>query len=334
MSILRQATPEALSRAVSAGLIIAVLAFVALSTGRTLLTNRAFERMNVATTLGDAYGDASAAADAEESLDHLYELAPALNLRTQHLDAATALVASLLAVRRHGTAADIRLVDRVLLDHTAYLAASAQLYAAIDGGDVLLARAIDGRPDDAELGNIADILGAAAARHAADELQARQELARTEHVVSIAAPVASVIALAFAALIWTVIRMYQLRLDEAARERVGSAEQVAAAVRDSEQRYRGIVETAAEGVWTVDSGAKTTFVNRRLAEMLGYTVDEMLGRSLFEFMEEGDRALVAENLHRRRQGIPAEFEFKFVRKGGSPVWTIVHASGLHDQAGG
>jgi len=333
LGIAGRLSPQALSRAVAAGLIIVVLAFTALSTGRTLVTARAFERMNVATTLGDAFAGAHNAADTEESLDRLYQLAPAPDVRRQHLDAATSLVASLLVVRQHGNAADIRLVDRVLLDHTTYLDASEQLYAAVDQGDVLLARTIHERSDDAELGNIADILGTAAAHHAAGELQARQELARTEHMVSIAAPVASALELAFAALIWTVIRMYQVRLDEAAQERVESAERAAEAVRQSEQRYRGIVETAQEGVWTVDTEAKTTFVNRRLAEMLGYTVDEMLGRSLFEFMEDGDRALVAGNLQRRREGIPAEFEFKFVDKGGSPVWTIVHASGLNDQAG-
>jgi len=334
LSMLGRLSLQALSRAVAAGLIIAVLAFAAASTGRTLVMSRAIGRMDLAVTVGDAFADARAAADAEESLDRLYQLAPAFDARRQHLEAATSLVASLLVVRQHGDGADIRMVDRVLLDHTRYLAATEQLYAAVDRGDTASARTIDERPGDAELGNIADILGTAAARHGADELQARQELTRTEQIVSIVTPVASVIAVAFAALIWTVVRMYQVRLDEGARERMESVEQAAEAVRESEQRYRAIVETAEEGVWTVDPEAKTTFVNKRLAEMLGYTADEMSGRSLFDFMEEGDRALVVESLKRRRQGIPAEFEFKFLRKDGSSVWTIVHASGLHDQAGG
>ena len=36
------------------------------------------------------------------------------------------------------------------------------------------------------------------------------------------------------------------------------------ALRESEERYRRIVETSNEGVWTVDTKSTTTFVNRRL----------------------------------------------------------------------
>src|SRR5688572_20371488 len=51
------------------------------------------------------------------------------------------------------------------------------------------------------------------------------------------------------------------------------------ALRESEERYRLIVETANEGIWTVDHDSSITFVNRRFADMLGYTPEEMLGRS-------------------------------------------------------
>ena len=39
---------------------------------------------------------------------------------------------------------------------------------------------------------------------------------------------------------------------------------------ETEANYRRIVETAEEGVWTFDARITTTFVNRRMAEMLGY----------------------------------------------------------------
>ena len=58
------------------------------------------------------------------------------------------------------------------------------------------------------------------------------------------------------------------------------------ALRDSEARYRRIVELAHEGIWTIDADARTTFVNARMAEMFGYSAEEMLGRHLSEFMDE------------------------------------------------
>src|SRR5256885_4100121 len=58
--------------------------------------------------------------------------------------------------------------------------------------------------------------------------------------------------------------------EEKRREEEVAAERAErdAALRDSEERYRRIVETAVEGIWLVDSEGCTTFANRALAEML------------------------------------------------------------------
>jgi diguanylate cyclase (GGDEF)-like protein/PAS domain S-box-containing protein len=61
------------------------------------------------------------------------------------------------------------------------------------------------------------------------------------------------------------------------------------ALRDSEERYRLIVELAREGICVVDAGGTTTFANHALADLLGTTVSEMLGGSLFEFIDEAER---------------------------------------------
>src|SRR2546426_535186 len=57
--------------------------------------------------------------------------------------------------------------------------------------------------------------------------------------------------------------------------------QAEAEARESQARYRRLVDTALEGVWTIDAGACTTYVNRQMAVMLGYDADEMLGRSFY-----------------------------------------------------
>jgi len=75
------------------------------------------------------------------------------------------------------------------------------------------------------------------------------------------------------------------------------------ALRESEERYRRIVDTADEGVWTIDAEANTDFVNPKMAQMLGYKVEEMLGRPLADFMDEEGQATAAANVKRREQGI-------------------------------
>ncbi len=106
-----------------------------------------------------------------------------------------------------------------------------------------------------------------------------------------------------------------------------------AALRASQGRYRRIVETAREGIWIIDAGAKTTFVNQRMADMLGYTIGEMLYAPIHAFMDEQDYALVADLLERRRQGISEQHEFRFRRQDGADLWAILEASPILDEHG-
>lgn len=109
--------------------------------------------------------------------------------------------------------------------------------------------------------------------------------------------------------------------------------QTEAELRERESYYRCIVETASEGVWMFDSESKTTFANSRMAEMLGYTVDKILGRSLFEFIDGDSREIAKSYVERRRQGIRERHDFKFTRSDGSHLWAIVSATPMFDSEG-
>jgi len=95
------------------------------------------------------------------------------------------------------------------------------------------------------------------------------------------------------------------------------------ALRISEEKYRQIVETAQEGIWMIDAVSYTSFVNERMAEMIGYTRDEMQGKHLFYFMDEEGRQISERNVERRKQGIAEDHEFKLKTKDGKDVWTIM-----------
>jgi len=59
-------------------------------------------------------------------------------------------------------------------------------------------------------------------------------------------------------------------------------------LKDREKQYRLIVDTADEGIWVFDEDYNTTFVNRRMADMLGYTPEEIEGKNLSFFIQEKD----------------------------------------------
>ncbi len=104
------------------------------------------------------------------------------------------------------------------------------------------------------------------------------------------------------------------------------------ALRDSEARYRRIVETAQEGIWQVDAEGRTTFANQALAEMLGYPVTELLGAPQLSLVADADRTIASTYMERRRKGIAERHEVKLRRKDGTDLWALVSASPIVDQA--
>jgi PAS domain S-box-containing protein len=105
------------------------------------------------------------------------------------------------------------------------------------------------------------------------------------------------------------------------------------ALRRSEERYRQIVETAHEGVWVIDGTANTKYANRRMADLLGVRIDDMPGRSLYEFMDEEARPVVRAQFEQRKGGLAEQLEFCFRRKDGSRLWALLSASPMFDENG-
>lgn len=104
-------------------------------------------------------------------------------------------------------------------------------------------------------------------------------------------------------------------------------------LRESEARYRTIVETTNEGIWRLDALGHTEYVNPQMATMLGYGEREMLGRHFLEFMDEEARREAKRLFRQRRQGIAIQHDFRFRCKDGHDVWTIVTTNPLFDSSG-
>ncbi len=104
------------------------------------------------------------------------------------------------------------------------------------------------------------------------------------------------------------------------------------ALRQSEERYRGIVETAQEGVWVLDAHWHTAFANQKMADMLGVSVDWLVGRPLVDFVDESQRRSAMAVL--AGQGDVAEqAELLFRRHDGSDLWALLTTSPVLDGEG-
>ncbi|MBS1502209.1 MAG: PAS domain-containing sensor histidine kinase [Bacteroidetes bacterium] len=103
--------------------------------------------------------------------------------------------------------------------------------------------------------------------------------------------------------------------------------------RESEARYRQIVETAQEGIWTIDEHEKTNFVNKKIADMLGYAPEEMIGKELYDFMDAEGRAYALECMERRRRGSKENLDIRYKTKNGDDVWANISANPILDKNG-
>ncbi|HVY44426.1 MAG TPA: PAS domain S-box protein [Minicystis sp.] len=105
------------------------------------------------------------------------------------------------------------------------------------------------------------------------------------------------------------------------------------ALHQSEQRYRRIVEGTSEGVWMYDEHGVTTFMNARLATLLGTTVERAVGRPIFDFLFEEDWPAARDRLAARRSGSAERAKMRLRREDGAEVFVDVHADPLLDERG-
>ncbi|HEV2739560.1 MAG TPA: PAS domain S-box protein [Candidatus Elarobacter sp.] len=101
----------------------------------------------------------------------------------------------------------------------------------------------------------------------------------------------------------------------------------------SEERYRGLIDTAQEGVWIIDGAANTRYVNAHMAEMLGYTPDEMYGRWFFDFADPREHEAARQAIQEHRGGSGIRRESQLLHKDGRIVCVIVASNPIADADG-
>jgi PAS domain S-box-containing protein len=127
----------------------------------------------------------------------------------------------------------------------------------------------------------------------------------------------------------------ELRLTGVATHLAGIAierQQSEQALKRSEERYRNIVDTAYEGIWVLDKSYRVVFVNRRMSEMLGYTVDEMMSRPIRDFVDYESSEHAREQIE-GCQTSTGQCDLRFRRKDGSELWGILSTTPVWDEEG-
>lgn len=107
------------------------------------------------------------------------------------------------------------------------------------------------------------------------------------------------------------------------------------ALLDRESQFRLLVENTRDITWRVDLEGRFTYVNPSVIYTLGYTPEEVLGRSMFEFLSPAYHAEVLDRLMKRKAGtfILPHLQVETRNKTGDYVFLELNTTPLYDEQG-
>jgi len=102
-------------------------------------------------------------------------------------------------------------------------------------------------------------------------------------------------------------------------------------LRESEKKYRQLVENSHEGIWVTDKDSRTTYMNHSMCRLLDYHFDEMIGRVILDFVYRDDIGLVKDKNEKRQSKISDQYELRLKKRDGTIITVNISASPILDE---
>ncbi len=90
----------------------------------------------------------------------------------------------------------------------------------------------------------------------------------------------------------------------------------------SDEWHRQLLETAAEGIWVLDSDGAISYANARMAEMLAVSPADLVGRNADEFFFPADLSMERIRAENVRRGRKEQFDRRMRRSDGAEIWVL------------
>ena len=107
----------------------------------------------------------------------------------------------------------------------------------------------------------------------------------------------------------------------------------AASLADQQRTLSPLIETTAQGIWFIDNQQCTTNANPAMCRMLGLPLAQLLGRSIFDFVDAANESILREHVRRRSRGQAEGYELALQRADGSLVHCYNYATPIFDASG-
>jgi PAS domain S-box-containing protein len=114
---------------------------------------------------------------------------------------------------------------------------------------------------------------------------------------------------------------------------VTDRKQAESELKQSEKRFRMLVESMRHGLGVQDENGIITYVNERACELSGYSKDELIGRPAVDLVDEAFQKMFHEEVSQRREGESSSDEITWIKKDGSKMPAIVSSTPIYDSEG-
>ncbi len=106
------------------------------------------------------------------------------------------------------------------------------------------------------------------------------------------------------------------------------------ALRQSEVKYRTLVEQIHDSLMQVNNDDIVLFANKQFFELTGYSMDELLGQKASQILLDPENgAIIAEKNALRQKGVSDQYELEIRKKSGERIWVRVSGSPVYDNHG-
>ena len=104
-------------------------------------------------------------------------------------------------------------------------------------------------------------------------------------------------------------------------------------LRDSEKRYRRLVETMNDGIGIQDENGLITYVNNKFCQMLDYKSDDFIGKPVTHFLDDHNSQILKNQTSIRKKGKAKPYEIEWTCKDGRKIQTIMSPQAIFDDNG-
>jgi PAS domain S-box-containing protein len=109
------------------------------------------------------------------------------------------------------------------------------------------------------------------------------------------------------------------------QEDISERKKVEEILKESERKYRELVENIDDVLYSVDDKGNITYISPKIKDVIGYAPDEVIGKNYSKFVHPEDKSRIMQNFKEAREGNLTQHEYRVISKSKGTIWVRAHS---------